>query len=86
MAESGYPGYEVSTWFDYLAPAGTPIEIVSRLNAEIGAALKHADVEKKLVNLGAELDSGTPQDFRRFLEADMTRWARVIRQAGIKAD
>lgn len=86
VAESGYPGYEVSTWFGYLAPAGTPNEVVAKLNAEIGAALKHPDVDKRLVNLGAELDIGTPQDFRKFLEADMARWARVIKQAGIKAD
>jgi tripartite-type tricarboxylate transporter receptor subunit TctC len=86
VAESGYPGYEVSTWFGYLAPAGTPPEVVSRLNAEINAALKHPDVQKRLVALGAELDPGTPQEFAKFLEADMTRWARVIKQAGIKAD
>ena len=86
VAESGYPGYEVSTWFGYLAPAGTPNDIVNRLNAEIGAALKHPEVEKKLVNLGAELDPGTPQAFRDFLEADMARWAKVIRQAGIKVE
>lgn len=86
VAESGYPGYEVSTWFGYLAPAGTPPEIVNRLNAEINAALKSPEVEKKLVALGAELDPGTPQAFGKFLEADMARWARVIKQAGIKAD
>ncbi len=86
VAESGYPGYEVSTWFGYLAPAGTPPEIVGKLNAEINAALKHPDVQKKLVALGAELDPGTPQAFGKFLEADMNRWATVIRQAGIKAD
>ena len=86
VAESGYPGYEVSTWFGYLAPAGTPPDVVARLNSEINAALKHPDVQKRLVALGAELDPGTPQDFAKFLEADMTRWARVIKQAGIKAD
>lgn len=86
VSESGYPGFEVSTWFGYLAPAGTPADIVSRLNAEINMALKHAEVEKKLIGLGAELDAGTPQAFRTFLETDMARWAKVIRQAGIKAD
>lgn len=86
VAESGYPGYEVSTWFGYLVPAGAPNDIVAKLNAEIGAALRHPEVERRLVNLGAELDFGTPQEFRRFLEADMIRWARVIKQAGIKAD
>jgi len=86
VAESGYPDYEVSTWFGYLAPAGTPPDIVARLNSEINAALKYPEVQKRLVALGAELDPGTPQDFAKFLEADMTRWARVIKQAGIKAD
>ena len=86
VAESGYPGYEVSTWFGYLAPAGTPPDVVARLNAEINSALKHPEVQQRLVALGAELDPGTPQDFAKFLAADMTRWARVIKQAGIKAD
>ena len=81
-----YPGYEVSTWFGYLVPAGTPPEIVNRLNAEVNAALKHPDVEKKLGALGAEFDPGTPQAFAKFLESDMNRWAKVIKQAGIKAD
>ncbi len=86
VAESGYPGYEVSTWFGYLAPAGTPAEIVNKLNAEINAALKNPEVQKKLVALGAELDPGTPQAFGKYLEADMNRWAAVIKKAGIKAD
>ena len=86
VAESGYPGYEVSTWFGYLAPAGTPVDVVTRLNAEINAALRHPEVQNKLAALGAELDPGTPQAFGKFLEADMKRWASVIKQAGIKAD
>ena len=48
--------------------------------------MKHPEVEKKLINPGAELDPGTPQAFRAFLEADMARWAKVIRQAGIKVE
>ena len=86
VAESGYLGDEVSTWFGYLAPAGTPNEIVNRFIAEINAALRHPEVEKKLANPGAELDPNTPQAFRAFLEADMARWAKVIRQAGIKVE
>lgn len=86
VAELGYPGYEVSTWFGYLAPAGTPPEIVARLNSEINAALKSPEVEKRLVSLGAELDPGTPQAFGDYLAADMARWAKVIKQAGIKAN
>jgi tripartite-type tricarboxylate transporter receptor subunit TctC len=86
VAESGYPGFDVSTWFAYLAPAGTPADIVARLNAEITAAMRHPDVAKRLGAIGAELDPGSPQDLQRFLESDMERWAKVIKQAGIKLD
>ncbi|MCC6776477.1 MAG: tripartite tricarboxylate transporter substrate binding protein [Hyphomicrobiales bacterium] len=81
-----YPGFEVSTWFAYLAPAATPAEVVAKLNAEIARAMRHPEVEKKLLGIGAELNPGTPQDLRRFLEADIERWAKVIKQAGIKID
>jgi len=86
VAESGYPGFEVSTWFAYLAPAGTPAAVVTKLNTEINAAMRSPEVEKRLQNIGAELNPGTPQDLGRFLEADMARWAKVIAQAGIKLD
>lgn len=86
VAESGYPGYEVSTWFAYLAPAGTPKEIVAKLNADITVAMRHPEVEKRLQNIGAELNPGSPEDLRRFLENDMERWAKVVKQAGIKVN
>ena len=86
LAESGFPGFDVSTWFAYLAPAGTPNEIVSKLNADLTAAIRHPEVTKRLQNVGAELNPGTPQDLQRFLEADIERWAKVIQQAGIKLD
>jgi tripartite-type tricarboxylate transporter receptor subunit TctC len=86
VAESGYPGYEVSTWFAYLAPAGTPSAITSAINREITAALRNPDTEKRLHNIGAELNPGSPQDLQRFLEADVERWQKVVKQAGIKAD
>ena len=85
IAES-YPGFEVSTWFAYLAPAGAPADVVTKLNSEITAAMRHPGVEKKLHAIGAELNPGTPQDLQRFLEADIERWAKVIKQAGIKID
>jgi tripartite-type tricarboxylate transporter receptor subunit TctC len=86
VAESGYPTYEVSTWFGYLAPAGTPEPIINRLNKEIRDALADPDVQKKLRGLGMELNSGSPQEFRAFLEADVERWAKVIKEAGIKLE
>ena len=86
VAESGYPGYEVSTWFAYLAPAGTPSEVVARLNQELTGAMRHPEVEKRLQNIGAELNPGSPEDLKRFLESDIERWAKVIKQAGIKVN
>ena len=86
VAESGYPGFDVSTWFAFLAPAGTPAEAVRRLNAELGRAIRHPEVEKRLRAAGAELSPGSPQELRRFLEADVERWAKVVRQSGIKTD
>jgi len=86
VAESGYPGFDVSTWFAYLAPAGTPADVVTKLNTEINAAMKQPDVAKRLQNIGAELKSGSPQDLQKFLEVDIDRWAKVIKQAGIKLE
>jgi len=80
------PGYEANTWYGVIAPRNTPADVIDKLNAEINAALKDPGVQKRLVTLGAELDPGTPQAFGKYLEADMTRWAKVIKQAGIKAD
>jgi tripartite-type tricarboxylate transporter receptor subunit TctC len=86
LVESGYPGFDVSTWFAYLAPAGTPAEIVNKLNADIAAAIRNPVVSKRLQSVGAELNPGTPQDLQRFLEADIERWAQVIKKAGVKLD
>lgn len=83
VAESGYPAYEVSTWFAFLATAGTPETAVSRLNAELRSALRTPAVEKRLLALGMELEPGSPADLATFLERDVERWARVVRAAGI---
>ncbi len=86
IAESGYPGFDVSTWFAFLAPAGTPAEVVAKLNAELTSAMRHPDVSRRLQNAGAELSPGTPADLQKFLETDLNRWAEVIRKAGIKLE
>jgi tripartite-type tricarboxylate transporter receptor subunit TctC len=85
-AESGFPEFEVRPWYAFLAPAGTPDAVVARLNAAIGAALKSPGVQSKLLNLGLEPDPGSPDDLRKFLQADSTSWAKTIKQAGIRLD
>lgn len=85
-AESGFPEFDVRPWYAFLAPAGTPEAIVSKLNAAIGTALKSPDVESKLLALGIDLDPGTPEDLAKFLRSDASRWEKLIKQAGIKIE
>jgi tripartite-type tricarboxylate transporter receptor subunit TctC len=86
VAESGFPGYEVSGWFGILAPAGTPPAIVSRLNGEIVAILRMSDVKEKLAADGSTTVGSTPQQFDAHLKAEMAKWAQVVKAAHIKAE
>ena len=83
MAEAGLEGYETSTWGGVLAPAGTPKEIVAKLNAEINKALVAADVNAKLSGAGIEVAGGTPEQFAAFIQSEMQKWAKVAKDAGI---
>ena len=84
IAESGVAGYRATGWFGIMAPAGTPREIVERLNAEFNKALRAPELVEFMRNEGAELAGGTPQDFRAHLRAEVERWGSVIKSAGIK--
>lgn len=86
VAESGVRGFDAATWFGFVAPAGTPPEIVNRLNAEITKALQAADVRKKLSDQGADLMSGSPEQFGQLIKSDIARWAPVVKESGAKAD
>lgn len=79
------PGYELVTWYAILAPAGTPAAIVNRLNAETAKVLKDADIRKRFVEQGLEPTVMNPQELKRYAEADVSRWARLIKAANIKA-
>jgi tripartite-type tricarboxylate transporter receptor subunit TctC len=86
IAESGVPGYRATGWFGIMAPAGTPREIVERLNAEFNKALRTPELLEFMKNEGAEPAGGTPQDFRAHLRSEVERWGGVIKSAGIKAN
>jgi len=86
VAELGFPGFDVVAWFGYLAPARTPGEIVMRLNSTIVTALRSADVQARLIALGCEPVGNTSREFAAFVSAERDKWAKVIRQAGIKLD
>lgn len=82
-AEAGMPGFDVTGWHGYLVPAGTPPEIVRRLNTEIAAALGSQDIVDWMAGMGAEIVGGTPQQFGSHVGAELDRWGEVIKGAGI---
>lgn len=81
--ESGFPAYGIEAWQGLFAPAGTPREIVARLNSEVGRALSAPEVVQKLVSTGSEIVTGTPEAFAKQVQDDIERWAKVVRDAGI---
>jgi tripartite-type tricarboxylate transporter receptor subunit TctC len=83
VAESGTPGFQVASWNALAAPAGTPAEVIARLNQEALAALASPEVKKRLQNLGVEPRGSTPQEQARLLESEIKRWSGVIQRAGI---
>ena len=83
VRESGYPDYAVDGWQGFFAPAGTPREIVARLNGEIRRIMELPDVVQTLVNAGNEIVTGTPEAFGRLVRDDIERWSRVVRETGI---
>jgi len=86
VAESGVPGYEASSWFALLAPAGTPRAIVMRLNAEVMSALQLKEVRDSLRRQGLDPTGSTPAEADAYLRSEIAKWTRVVREAGIRAD
>lgn len=86
VSESGLAGYDVSPWFGVAAPAGVPRDIVAKLNGLIAAGLKSPDAVQRLNTLGYEAIGGTAEQFAATIKSDIAKYARVIREAGIKAD
>ena len=86
LAESGLAGFESIGWFGLVAPAGTPADIVSRLNQAFAKALKDPDVAEKIRTLGAEPAPTSPEEFSRFIQSESTKWGKLISEAGIKAN
>jgi tripartite-type tricarboxylate transporter receptor subunit TctC len=86
LAESGLPGFDVEPWFGIVAPAGTPAAIVNRLNAEIGKIMQQNDVKDLLASFGAAPSISSPQEFGKFIDSEVTRWAEVVKASGAKAE
>ena len=86
IAESGLAGYDANTWGGILAPAGTSKDVVAKLNAEISKALAAEDVRAKLFAAGIEIQGGTPAVFADYIKAEVAKWARVTKAAGIEPE
>jgi tripartite-type tricarboxylate transporter receptor subunit TctC len=85
IAEQGYQGYEALNWYGFLAPRGTPREIIDRLNRDIVKALAHQQVVAALHKTGTEPKSSTPEEFAAYIKREYDTWGRVVKEAGIKA-
>ena len=83
MQEAGVPGYNASVWLGLLAPAGTPKEVVMKLNAEIAKVLSAADTKKELYAAGVEADISSPEALNALMVQELDRWGKVIKDAGI---
>jgi len=86
LAEAGLPGFEVGSWQGVFAPAGTPPEIVRRLNAEIVKILNLPDVREKLGGLGAEIVADSPEEFAALVRGEVVKWADVVKKSGARVD
>ena len=86
MAEAGGPPLEASTWVMFMAPAGTPREIVTRLSQEAHKAVNEQDIKTRFSEIGIEPVGGTPEQTSKFLADEITKWAKVITTAGVKAE
>lgn len=86
LIEAGVPGYESTLWYGVLAPAGTPGKIVKQLNDEIVTALRKPEVQEQLAAQGADPVGSTPEHFLEYMKAEIAKWSKVIRQAGVRVD
>ena len=86
VAESGVPGFDISTWYGVWAPAGTPKQIVNRISAEIAAIVRTPEIRERLASLGAEPVGDTPEEFAAYTRSELAKWARIVKASGAKAD
>ena len=85
IAESGFPGYEATNWYAFVAPAKTPKDIISRLNREIVRTLNTPETRDQFAASGEEPTPSTPEELAKIIERELATWGRVVKEAGIQA-
>jgi len=86
VAEAGVPGYEAQVWQSIVVPAGTPREIIAKLNAELTRIMKLADTRERLSVVGIEPTSSTPEELAAFIQSETAKWSRIIKDIGLKVE
>jgi tripartite-type tricarboxylate transporter receptor subunit TctC len=86
IAESGVPGYDVTSWYGFMVPAGTPGDVIARLNTAALEAIADPEVKKRFAPTALELAGSTPEQFGAHVRAEVAKWAKVIKASGMKAD
>ena len=86
LAESGVPGYDVTTWYGLMVPAGTPREIISRLHDAADTALANSEVRKRFATTDLEPRSSTPEQFGTLVRAEIAKWAKVVKESGMQTE
>ena len=86
VAESGFPGFDATTWYGLIGPAKMSAAVIAQINRDVNKAMEMPDIKERLASLGAEDGGGTAQQFADFMRAERTKWAKVIKDANIKAD
>ena len=86
FAEAGLSGYEATGWFGVVMPAGTPADIIGRMNGELVAALKRGEIRERVIAAGAEPSPSTPAEFGALIRSEIVKWAEVVKASGAKLD
>ncbi len=86
MAEAGFAGIETGTWYGVLAPARTPRNVIGRVHGAIVRILRQPELKSRIANQGVDIVASGPDEFDKFIIAEVAKWARVVRQAGVRAD
>lgn len=86
LAESGMPGFDAAAWQGIVVPAGTPADIIQKLNVEVNRALANPDLRARLASQGAEILGGTPAEYAAHLRTEMPRWAKAVKDSGATAE